>query len=92
MSPFRLIELAAVRGKWIDQSQSYNVFYAGNSGKEISDIYMACWVKGLKTTYYLRTLGASGVDKTTLDSTNVKFKRAAPKVCSIDNPDCEACQ
>jgi ribonucleoside-diphosphate reductase alpha chain len=60
-----LIDLAAYRGKWIDQSQSLNLFYKGNSGKEIADMYMYAWEMGLKTTYYLRTLAASGVEKAT---------------------------
>jgi ribonucleoside-diphosphate reductase alpha chain len=63
------IRQAAVRGKWIDQSQSFNIFYGGKSGKEISDIYMYAWEMGLKTTYYLRTLGASQVEKSTVDTT-----------------------
>jgi ribonucleoside-diphosphate reductase alpha chain len=62
------IRQAAVRGKWIDQSQSFNIFYGGKSGKEISDIYMYAWEMGLKTTYYLRTLGASQVEKSTVDT------------------------
>lgn len=61
-----LLRAAAVRGKWIDQSQSINMFYKGVSGKEISDLYMYAWELGLKTTYYLRTLGASTVEKSTV--------------------------
>jgi ribonucleoside-diphosphate reductase alpha chain len=61
-----LIEAAAERGKWIDQSQSLNIFFNGTSGKELSDIYFFAWQKGLKTTYYLRTLGASQVEKATV--------------------------
>jgi ribonucleoside-diphosphate reductase alpha chain len=93
----RAIDLTALRAKWIDQSQSHNVFVAHNSGKLLAEIYMHAWRKGLKTTYYLRTLGASGVEKATLD---VKYgltqKREeevpAVKVCRIDDPTCEACQ
>ncbi len=62
------IKQTAARGKWIDQSQSFNIFYGGKSGKEISDIYMYAWEMGLKTTYYLRTLGASQVEKSTVDT------------------------
>lgn len=58
-----IIEAAARRGRWMDQSQSLNIFYAGTSGRELSDIYFHAWRKGLKTTYYLRTLGASQVEK-----------------------------
>jgi ribonucleoside-diphosphate reductase alpha chain len=63
-----LIEAAARRAKWIDQSQSLNIFYNGTSGKDLSDIYFLAWEMGLKTTYYLRTLGASQVEKATVSS------------------------
>lgn len=58
-----LIDAAARRGRWMDQSQSLNIFYGGTSGRELSEIYFHAWKKGLKTTYYLRTLGASQVEK-----------------------------
>ncbi len=61
-----LIEAAARRGKWIDQSQSLNIFYNGTSGRELSEAYFLAWEMGLKTTYYLRTLGASQVEKSTV--------------------------
>ena len=61
-----LIRAAAARGKWIDQSQSLNIFYNGKSGKELSDIYMHAWELGVKTTYYLRSLGVSQVEKSTV--------------------------
>ncbi|MEK9160822.1 MAG: ribonucleoside-diphosphate reductase subunit alpha [Patescibacteria group bacterium] len=63
-----LIDAAAERGKWMDQSQSLNIFFAGTSGKELSDIYFYAWERGLKTTYYLRTLGASQVEKATVST------------------------
>ncbi len=63
-----LIKAAAYRAKWIDQSQSLNIFYKGVSGKDVSDIYHYAWEMGLKTTYYLRTLGISQVEKSTVDS------------------------
>ena len=63
-----IIKSAAVRGKWIDQSQSINIFFKGTSGKEISDIYMYAWELGLKTTYYMRTLAASQVEKSTVST------------------------
>ncbi len=63
-----LVEAAARRGKWIDQSQSLNIFYNGTSGKDLSDIYFLAWSMGLKTTYYLRTLGASQVEKATVST------------------------
>jgi ribonucleoside-diphosphate reductase alpha chain len=62
-----LIKAAAHRGRWIDQSQSLNIFYSGTSGKVLSDIYRYAWSLGLKTTYYLRTLGASRVEKSTVN-------------------------
>lgn len=62
-----LIAHAARRSKWIDQSQSLNMFIQTTSGKDISDAYMEAWQAGLKTTYYLRTLAASGVEKSTVD-------------------------
>lgn len=61
-----LVEAAALRGKWIDQSQSLNIFYAGTSGRDLSELYFKAWEMGLKTTYYLRTLGASQVEKATV--------------------------
>ncbi len=64
-----IIKSAAYRAKWIDQSQSINVFFGGTSGKELSDIYMYAWELGLKTTYYLRTLAASQVEKSTVNTT-----------------------
>ncbi|MDX9893470.1 MAG: ribonucleoside-diphosphate reductase subunit alpha [Patescibacteria group bacterium] len=62
-----LIQAAAYRGKWIDQSQSLNLFFKGNSGKKIADMYQLAWRLGLKTTYYLRTLGATAVEQSALD-------------------------
>jgi ribonucleoside-diphosphate reductase alpha chain len=59
------IDLAAARGKWIDQSQSLNLYYRGTSGKDIGDMYMYAWESGLKTTYYLRTLAATAIEKST---------------------------
>ncbi len=67
IDPHWVIMHAAVRGKWIDQSQSINIFIATQSGRAISDAYMNAWKMGLKTTYYLRTLGATSIEKTTVD-------------------------
>lgn len=61
-----LIRAAAYRGKWIDQSQSLNIFFRGSSGKELSEIYLYAWRMGLKTTYYLRSLAATQVEKSTV--------------------------
>lgn len=68
IDPQWLIDITAARGKWIDQSQSHNVFMRGVSGQKLHDIYVAAWQSGLKTTYYLRTLGASQIEKSTLDA------------------------
>lgn len=64
-----LIRAAAYRGKWIDQSQSLNVFFKGTSGRALNDVYLYAWSLGLKTTYYLRTLAASQVEKSTVNTT-----------------------
>lgn len=61
-----IVRSAAARGKWIDQSQSLNIFFNGTSGKELSDLYLFAWEEGLKTTYYLRSLGATQVEKSTI--------------------------
>ena len=61
-----LIDAAARRAKWIDQSQSLNIFFRGTSGKDLSDVYFHAWEMGLKTTYYLRSLSASQVEKSTV--------------------------
>ena len=60
-----LVEAAARRSKWIDQAQSLNIYMAGASGKKLDDIYKLAWTRGLKTTYYLRTLGATSAEKST---------------------------
>ena len=61
-----LVEAAARRQKWIDQSQSLNIYMAGASGKKLDETYKLAWLRGLKTTYYLRTLGATHVEKSTI--------------------------
>ncbi len=78
IDPRWIIKSAAFRGKWIDQSQSINIFFKGISGKEISDIYFYAWELGLKTTYYLRTLSASQVEKSTVNTVDygVTHKRS----------------
>jgi ribonucleoside-diphosphate reductase alpha chain len=68
IDPKWMVRAAAQRGKWIDQSQSFNIFYSGRSGKDINDIYMYAWEMGLKTTYYLRTLAVSQVEKSTVST------------------------
>lgn len=79
-----LIEAAARRGRWMDQSQSLNIFYSGTSGRELSDLYFLAWKKGLKTTYYLRTLGASQVEKASVSTfefgaTHVRENKNVPE-------------
>jgi ribonucleoside-diphosphate reductase alpha chain len=63
-----LVEAAARRQKWIDQAQSLNIYMAGVSGKKLDDTYKLAWVRGLKTTYYLRTISATQTEKSTVTS------------------------
>ena len=102
VEPKWLVECAARRQKWIDQSQSLNIYMAGASGKKLDETYKLAWLRGLKTTYYLRTMGATHVEKSTgktgaLNAVPTSgVVDAAPatdaKFCSIDNPECESCQ
>ena len=122
VEPVWLVEAASRRQKWIDQAQSLNIYMAGASGKKLDETYKLAWVRGLKTTYYLRTVGATHAEKSTIsrgqlnavgqlsgsgmaaaqaEVTNssahaANEAQAVPasdiKFCSIDNPDCEACQ
>ena len=94
IEPKWLVECAARRQKWIDQSQSLNIYMAGASGKKLDDTYKLAWIRGLKTTYYLRAMGATHAEKSTTKTGQLNAVPAAEeaKVCSIENPDCEACQ
>lgn len=104
MDPRWLVEAASRRQKWIDQAQSLNIYMAGASGKKLDELYKFAWIRGLKTTYYLRTLAATSAEKSTgrggelnavaVDGAAVAVNEPATeaKFCSIDNPDCEACQ
>lgn len=65
IDPSWLIEAASRRQKWIDQAQSLNIYMAGTSGRRLDEIYKLAWLRGLKTTYYLRTLGATHTEKST---------------------------
>jgi len=85
-----LIEAASRRQKWIDQAQSLNLYLAEPSGKTMDNLYKLAWVRGLKTTYYLRSMGATQMEKTHAAST--PEPQAEGSVCSILDPDCEACQ
>jgi len=89
-----LIEAASRRQKWIDQGQSLNLYMEEPSGKKLDAIYKLAWVRGLKTTYYLRSLGATQAEKGVEESgsENKKSGSEAPAACSILDPDCEACQ
>jgi len=96
VDPSWLIEAAARRQKWIDQAQSLNLYFAVPSGKKLNDTYLLAWQRGLKTTYYLRSLGATAAEKSTGSGGELNAvlttPEPAPKMCSIDNPDCESCQ
>ncbi|MCU7853659.1 MAG: ribonucleoside-diphosphate reductase subunit alpha [Candidatus Thiodiazotropha sp. (ex Monitilora ramsayi)] len=94
-----LVEAGSRRQKWIDQGQSLNLYMAEPSGKMLDNLYKLAWVRGLKTTYYLRSIGATGAEKTSVQGgsgSSVDLIDAggseAPKACSILDPDCEACQ
>ena len=95
IDPAWLVEAASRRQKWIDQAQSLNLYLATPSGKKLDELYKLAWNKGLKTTYYLRTLGASQAEKLSGDPGAGEQDDSAletPRFCAIDNPDCEACQ
>jgi len=93
-----LIEAGARRQKWIDQSQSLNLYMAEPSGKKLDQLYKLAWVRGLKTTYYLRSIGATHMEKTAGNTVgNIvgnleSVEQESAKVCSILDADCEACQ
>jgi ribonucleoside-diphosphate reductase alpha chain len=128
VEPRWLVDAASRRQKWIDQAQSLNLYIAGASGKKLDITYRMAWLRGLKTTYYLRALSATSTEKSTLDrgtlnavssqttTPRVAAEAAAPEptapavepvsgadlelgdaapvpmACSLDDPDCEACQ
>lgn len=103
--PFQaFIDAAARRQKWIDQAQSVNLFLASPDLKTLSHMYRAAWRKGLKTTYYLRSLGASNIEKATVSvkkevrglAGKKEYSDAEKQACSLDammnGGECEACQ
>jgi ribonucleoside-diphosphate reductase alpha chain len=107
IDPLWLVEAGARRQKWIDQAQSLNIYMAGASGKKLDETYKLAWLRGLKTTYYLRTLGATHAEKSTVKTGQLNAvpsdggmsaapARAVdsdePKFCALDNPECEVCQ
>ncbi len=101
-----IIDAASRRQKWIDMGQSLNLYLAQPSGKKINDMYMFGWERGLKTTYYLRSLGATRIEKSTLDVNKygdsvgqkvrekmLSAEELAKQQCSIEKGEnCEACQ
>jgi ribonucleoside-diphosphate reductase alpha chain len=104
--PCWLIEAGARRQKWIDQSQSLNIYMAGVSGKKLDDTYKLAWIRGLKTTYYLRSMGATAAEKSTVRAgslnavpsdggvAKVAMETAVAEIkyCAIDDESCESCQ
>ncbi|WP_201800162.1 ribonucleoside-diphosphate reductase subunit alpha [Beggiatoa leptomitoformis] len=96
VDPSWLIEAGSRRQKWIDQSQSLNLYLLEPSGRKLDLLYKLAWLRGLKTTYYLRSMGATHVEKNTVRSNKAAViedeENEIPKVCLIDDPDCEACQ
>ncbi len=97
IEPRWLVDAASRRQKWIDQAQSLNIYMAEPSGKKLDILYRMAWVRGLKTTYYLRSQGATAPEKSTihdgsLNAVKTPLQSEAPKACSIADPDCEACQ
>jgi ribonucleoside-diphosphate reductase alpha chain len=107
VEPRWIVEAGARRQKWIDQAQSLNIYMAGASGKKLDETYKLAWTRGLKTTYYLRTLAATSAEKSTghggelnavpTGSGDAAASRGgtdadAPKFCALDDPSCEACQ
>ena len=91
IDPIWLIDAASRRQKWIDMGQSLNLYMANPSGKKLDQIYKAAWLRGLKTTYYLRSLSATSTEKSTVDRGTLNAVEVT-KVCSIDDTSCEACQ
>lgn len=108
IEPRWIVDAASRRQKWIDQAQSLNLYIKGANGKKLDITYRMAWLRGLKTTYYLRALAATSTEKSTVamgtlnavsaqaatTSAEGLFGQAAevPMACSIDDPDCEACQ
>ena len=101
VEPKFIVEAASRRQKWIDQAQSLNLYIANVDGKKLDITYRMAWYKGLKTTYYLRSMGATSTEKSTVERSNLnavdsekgeQVASQAPQACSILDPDCEACQ
>ena len=100
VEPRWLVDAASRRQKWIDQSQSLNLYIDEPNGKKLDVMYRMAWIRGLKTTYYLRSRGATTTEKSTIATGELNAVSAsqesmdaeAPEACSVLDPDCEACQ
>ena len=112
VEPRWLVDAASRRQKWIDQAQSLNLYIANASGNKLDIMYRMAWMRGLKTTYYLRALSATSTEKSTVIGDGTLNAVASdnssatgihqgepmgepaevPQACTIDDPDCEACQ
>ena len=108
IDPRHQLRLTAHRQTWIDQSVSQNIFFPATDGNLLDEVYRTAWELGCKTTYYLRTLGASQIEKSTLDMAEygkTQFREASPgdtealrsdggnkQLCRLEDPTCEACQ
>ena len=102
IEPRWLVDAASRRQKWIDQSQSLNLYIDRPSGKKLDIMYRMAWLRGLKTTYYLRSRAATTTEKSTIATgdLNAVSAKAQPEqtpatdasACSILDPDCDACQ
>ena len=104
IEPKWLIDAASRRQKWIDQSQSLNLYINEPNGKKLDIMYRMAWLRGLKTTYYLRSKGATTSEKSTIATGELNAVSATaepqiepqaaplPAACSITDPDCDACQ
>ena len=100
VEPRWLVDAASRRQKWIDQSQSLNLYIDEPNGKKLDVMYRMAWLRGLKTTYYLRSRGATTTEKSTIATGELNAVSAsqepmageAPDACSVLDPDCDACQ
>ncbi|MDC6460145.1 ribonucleoside-diphosphate reductase subunit alpha [Gammaproteobacteria bacterium] len=107
VEPRYIVESASRRQKWIDQAQSLNLYIGNADGKKLDITYRMAWYSGLKTTYYLRSIAATSTEKSTvaqgkLNAVSAEATQSAPQelgapapvpdACSLDDPDCEACQ
>ena len=107
VEPKYIVESASRRQKWIDQAQSLNLYIGNADGKKLDITYRMAWYSGLKTTYYLRSIAATSTEKSTVQQGKLNAVSAdtnqssaqelgapapIPDACSLDDPDCEACQ